>query len=39
MKANMRLEAENDELAQELVTVRITLGTQLEKVIQAYEVY
>jgi len=33
MEANMRLEMENDDLAQELNVVRLTLGTQLEKVI------
>lgn len=32
MESNMRLELENDEIAQELVTTRITLTTQLNKV-------
>ena len=29
----MRLELENDDIAQELVTTRITLSTQLERVM------
>uniref|UniRef100_H2YCK5 Rab-GAP TBC domain-containing protein n=1 Tax=Ciona savignyi TaxID=51511 RepID=H2YCK5_CIOSA len=32
MEAYLRLELENDDLAKELITSRITLGTQLEKV-------
>lgn len=32
MEANMRLELENDEVAQELITCDITLTTQLERV-------
>ncbi|CAK8675234.1 unnamed protein product [Clavelina lepadiformis] len=34
MDQNMRLELENDDLAQEIVTARITLETQLEKTMR-----
>ena len=34
MDSNMRLELENDDIAQELVTTRVTLNTQLQRVSQ-----
>nr|XP_002131287.1 rab GTPase-activating protein 1-like [Ciona intestinalis]XP_026691883.1 rab GTPase-activating protein 1-like [Ciona intestinalis] len=34
MEGNLRLELENDDLARELVTNRVTLGTQLEKTME-----
>ncbi|XP_039253519.2 rab GTPase-activating protein 1-like [Styela clava] len=37
MEANMRLESENDEIADELITTKITLETQLQKTMKHAE--